>query len=173
MLEGSHRHFDDFMERLQTIRCSKVSKEDLEWLAERGCARKRVACPKGGMVLWDSRLIHGNARPVKGRANPDRWRYVVFVCMTPAAWASEDDIKQKVNAYNNLQLTGHWPSMGMIIFPSKLPEGSVEDPNPLTELPEVATSELVQRLVGVIPYEEAEDNEDVMNIPKFRKVEWL
>lgn len=172
VIEGSHKHFDDFMEKLQKMRCVKVLKEDLEWFAERGCHRKRVACPKGGLVLWDSRLVHANARPVKGRAHPDRWRYVVFVCMTPAAWASEKDIELKVGAYNNLHLTGHWASMGINVFPSKLSEGSVEAANPLEKLPDVATSELAQRLAGVLSYEETAEDEFSQNIPKYRKVTW-
>ncbi|CAG5117812.1 unnamed protein product [Candidula unifasciata] len=172
VIEGSHKHFDDFMEKLQKIRCGKVSKEDLKWFAERGCYRKRVACPKGGMLLWDSRLLHANARPVKGREHPDRWRYVVFVCMTPAAWASEKDIELKVGAYNNLLLTGHWASMGINVFPSRLSEGSVEDANPLVELPDVATSELARRLAGVLAYEETVEDEASQYIPKYRHVDW-
>lgn len=123
-------------------------------------------------MLWDSRLVHANARPVKGRAHPDRWRYVVFVCMTPAAWASEKDIELKVGAYNNLHLTGHWASMGINVFPSKLSEGSVEAANPLEKLPDVATSELAQRLAGVLSYEETAEDEFSQNIPKYRKVNW-
>uniref|UniRef100_A0A0B6ZQ63 Phytanoyl-CoA dioxygenase n=1 Tax=Arion vulgaris TaxID=1028688 RepID=A0A0B6ZQ63_9EUPU len=171
VVEGSHQHFDDFMDRLGKSRCTTVSKEDLDWWSERGCTRKRVACPKGGMILWDSRLLHANVRPVKGRIHPERWRYVVFVCMTPAAWASEADLELKVNAYNNLLLTGHWPSTGIIVFPSRLVEGSVESSIVLDKLPDIARTELVQRLAGILPYKNSgDDAETNLYIPKFRKV---
>ena len=62
------------------------------------------------MVLWDSRLVHAGANPMCDRPDPTRWRYVVFVCMTPAVWAKDDDYQQKIKAYNELRLTAHWPS---------------------------------------------------------------
>ncbi|XP_005090599.1 uncharacterized protein LOC101861014 [Aplysia californica] len=153
VVEGSHKHFDDLHNRIGQKRCTKLTPEDLEWLTEKGCRLTRVPCPKGGMVLWDSRLLHANARPIEGRRNPGRWRWVVFVCMTPAVWAKKLDLKLKKQAYENLQLTCHWPSRGVFIFSSKLEEGMTEDPNPLNTLPEIATRDTAKRLMGLLPYE--------------------
>ncbi|CAL1538031.1 unnamed protein product [Lymnaea stagnalis] len=164
VVEGSHNYFAEFMELIQKPRCTKVSKENLEWFSKRGCLRKRVACPKGGLLLWDSRLLHANARPVRGRSHPGRWRFVIFVCMTPAAWATPVDLEAKVKAYNSLSLTGHWPSSGIVTFSSELKEGSVPDPCPLQKLPEVATTDTARKLAGVTPYDAIEE---VPYIPKF------
>ena len=35
-----------------------------EWYRQRGCHLTKVPVPKGGMVLWDSRLVHDNCRLV-------------------------------------------------------------------------------------------------------------
>ena len=85
-MEGSHAlyheyystHPDDHKRALFRAR-----DEHLQWMSERGCVQKRVPVPAGGMVLWDSRLIHANARPRKGRAQSDR-----LVSLSCAAYLS-------------------------------------------------------------------------------------
>lgn len=42
----------------------RLSEENIEYYEKCGCRVKRVPVPKGGMVLWDSRLVHANARPL-------------------------------------------------------------------------------------------------------------
>jgi len=100
LMEGSHNHFNLIYENSPKARITSningywgVKKEDIKKMEDRGCAIKRVPVPKGGIVLWDSRLIHANARPLEGRKNPGRWRYCVFVSMTPAIWASKEDMR--------------------------------------------------------------------------------
>lgn len=81
-MESSHRYFDEYFSsqfdafRRAAVRGhAKTRDEHFDWLANRGCVKKRVPVPKGGMVLWDSRLVHANARPLKGRINPGRYSY--------------------------------------------------------------------------------------------------
>lgn len=48
----------------------KLSAEEIAWYRERGCVDTLSTCPKGGVVLWDSRAIHANTKPVRGREYP-------------------------------------------------------------------------------------------------------
>ncbi|XP_059153892.1 uncharacterized protein LOC131939536 isoform X1 [Physella acuta] len=169
VLEGSHKYFDEFMDKNQVLR---LKPHHLEWFAEKNCPRRRIPCPKGGMVLWDSRLFHANARPIQGRPNPRRWRYVVFVCMAPASWATPSDLQLKRKAYEELKLTTHWPSQGVAIFSTRINKNEVEDPNLLPELPEVARSDEAKRLVGILPYpDDGKDEPDFR--PKWDKTKGL
>ncbi|RUS71290.1 hypothetical protein EGW08_020947 [Elysia chlorotica] len=156
VFEGSHTHFDEFMDTTDQWRCDKIAGDHLDWFKSRGCRRRRVPCPKGGMILWDSRLVHANARPKAGRANTGRWRYVVFVCMTPAVWATPGDLAVKRRAYEQRRLTAHWPSDGVKLANNcPLPDQSL-DPVDLLDLPEVARTDDAKRLVGILPYDEAD-----------------
>ncbi|KAK3760721.1 hypothetical protein RRG08_009357 [Elysia crispata] len=156
VFEGSHTYFDEFMDRTDQWRCNKIDGPELEWFKSKGCKRRRVPCPKGGIILWDSRLVHANARPLKGRNHPGRWRYIVFVCMTPSAWASPCDLKVKQQAYEELKLTAHWPSEGVKMANNCAMPDPPEDPIELHELPEVAKTDDAKRLVGILPYDDKE-----------------
>ena len=125
----------------------------------------RVPVPKGGMALWDSRLIHANARPLKNRKHPGRWRYTLFISMTPAIWASEKDIQAHKEAYEKAMMTTHWSSTGLTAYdatvnatyPFVVPEGSgdtgMSNITFPSEIPEVARTEEAKKLCGVIPYD--------------------
>ncbi|PVD36949.1 hypothetical protein C0Q70_03942 [Pomacea canaliculata] len=99
VLEKSHKQFESFYTRDGIEAQAKKSNElgyltfnndDVAWYQQHGCYPRKVPVPKGGMVVWDSRLVHDNCRPEEGRPNKDRWRFVVFVCMTPARWARKE-----------------------------------------------------------------------------------
>ncbi|XP_071110372.1 uncharacterized protein [Haliotis cracherodii] len=147
----------------------RLNDEDVDYFTkERGLKTKRVPCPKGGIILWDSRLVHANSRPIKGRKNPGRWRYVVFVSMTPAKWTAEGSLEIKRKAYKEMRVTGHWSTNGIHIFPQELPPNAPKDPNPLTEHPPSAQTKEAKQLAGVLPYESSAEDDRVMAAPKFR-----
>lgn len=75
---------------------------------------------QGSLVLWDSRTVHAGAPPIENRANSDRWRYIIFVSMTPAIWANEADMKSKQEAFKKKQISRHWSSDGFSMFKLKL-----------------------------------------------------
>ena len=71
VMEGSHKILDAFYDfRPEIMKASnitdyyKMTEEDLQFFRDAGCRLTRVPVKKGGMVLWDSRLIHANARPL-------------------------------------------------------------------------------------------------------------
>lgn len=80
-----------------------------------------------------TQLVYDKARTIEGRPHTDRWRHVVFVCMTPAKWAKQSDIKTKRTAYDHLLLTTQWPSRIASTFPMLHPTGK-EGIQELTEL---------------------------------------
>lgn len=61
------------------------------------------------MVFWDSRTIHMATLPRRNRPNKNRWRFLVYVCYTPARLQSQMDSELKKNAYIQNRLTAHWP----------------------------------------------------------------
>ena len=52
--------------------------EKIKFYTDRGCLPKRIMCPKGSMVLWDSRTIHCGVEPIKGRLAPN-FRCVAYL----------------------------------------------------------------------------------------------
>ncbi|CAH1779138.1 unnamed protein product [Owenia fusiformis] len=160
VLEGSHKFHSEFYQRFpETVKLSNASDfcrlretEMVDWFKEKGCQVKRVPCPKGGIVLWDSRTIHANAYAKEGRRSPNRWRYTVFVTMTPAIWSTVSDMEIKKRAYENMEMTSHWPSQGVSTFPDRNDYKSGEIRTILV-LPEIAKTEEVRKLCGVIEYD--------------------
>ncbi|CAL1540922.1 unnamed protein product [Lymnaea stagnalis] len=171
VVDGSHKYFDEFLDMTRQWRCRKLSPRDIRWFEAKGCRRRRVPCPKGGLILWDSRLFHANARPVKGRLNPGRWRFVVFVCMTPASWASENDLALKRKAYAEMRLTTHWPSQEVFLFSTHVLRHLAQDPNSVDRLPEAAQSDEAKRLVGILSYPDKDEDETGFR-PVWDKEKW-
>ncbi|XP_046369736.2 uncharacterized protein LOC125371576 [Haliotis rufescens] len=161
VLSGSHKYFNAFFEEFEDsarngnrIDYYRLNEDDKSWFRGKGCVTTKVPVPKGGMVLWDSRTVHDNCRPEKGRPNSDRWRFVVFVCMTPAKWARADDVPSKLRAYKHMMMTSHWPSQGINIFDKCDPFNHREIKSPIGDsLPEVATTKEAKLLSGVMEYD--------------------
>jgi hypothetical protein len=159
VLKGSHKRIKEFYDhhplaakQSSAFEYYELSKDEIDWYKDLGFPETTVPVPKGGMVLWDSRLVHDNARPIEGRPHSDRWRHVVFVCMTPAKWAKQSDFKTKIDAYENLLLTTHWPSQNVSTFPEYHPTGK-DGFKQLTELPEIAKTKEAKLLMGVKEYD--------------------
>ena len=159
VLENSHRYHSSFFEKFpkaaektERLEFCKLNKTQKSWYKSRGCTQIKVPCPKGGMILWDSRTVHDNCKPEFGRPYKDRWRFVVFVSMTPAVWAKPEDIAKKHEAYEKLLITTHWSSQGIKTFKpysTKTGERGVT----IEELPEIAKTKEVRLLFGVEPYD--------------------
>ena len=154
ILSGSLSLFEEFFKNFP--RGSPIfrylSKEEIEWYKAQGCKETKIPVPKGGMVLWDSRLVHDNVKPERGRQHSDRGRYVTFVCMTPARWGREEDLAKKKDAYEKLLMTGHWASQGVRVFEREEAKHDVEIFVPET-LPEVAQTTEVRLLAGIDEYD--------------------
>ncbi|XP_070207986.1 uncharacterized protein [Littorina saxatilis] len=161
VLEGSHKHTDAFYDEHDAAANHsvkfdffKLRDEHITWFKkEHGCRLTKVPVPKGGMVLWDSRTVHDNCRPEHGRPNSDRWRFVVFVCMGPARWATVKDLAQKRQAYKTMRMTSHWPVQNVTTFPERAASDATSGVPLLKKLPEAARSEEARMLAGVLEYD--------------------
>ncbi|XP_071110337.1 uncharacterized protein [Haliotis cracherodii] len=156
VLEGSHLLHKEFFETFPRAKIRSITNKfygltdgDVEWYSSHdGVTRRRVPAPKGGMIIWDSRLIHANVRPMENRRHPGRWRYAVFVSMGPAVWASKEYLRQKKQAYQGLRMTSHWPCNGLALF-SDMEVGGIMATE---KLPDIACTDDAKRLAGVLPY---------------------
>lgn len=88
--------------------------DDLEFFTKRGCYELEIVCPRGSLVLWDSRTLHYGKQPSKDRERIN-FRSVVYVCMVPYTRISEYTYSSKVFSersfkyYNEGRMTNHWP----------------------------------------------------------------
>lgn len=129
-----------------------LSEEDIAWVEhEKGLHHQRVTPDKGSFVAFDSRLLHCNFPAKVPRENP-RWRYVLYICMTPRAWADRNTLRARVDAFNKQRMTTHWPHH-LGLFPEdsddiKVPKFQVE------------LSDVMRRLVGGQDYNGKEENFD-------------
>ena len=156
VMEGSHKflhifyeHYPDAARESESLGVYYLKADEFEFYKDVGFQLLRVPVPKGGMILWDSRLIHANARPVQNRKHPGRWRYTIFISMTPAIWASAEDIKEHREAYENAMMTSHWSSTDIVSYES-LGRDDITYP---VEVPEIGRSDEAKRLSGAIPYD--------------------
>lgn len=110
-LEGSHSHHAEFGEEHNLISKDdwhKLSEEEMKWYAKKGCKKRNILCPKGSLVLWDSRTIHAGKEALKDRQEQN-FRCVVYLCYTPRSLITEANRKKKVKYFEEMRMTTHWP----------------------------------------------------------------
>jgi len=152
VLKKSHKLFSDFFDnKHKTIEKNnwyKLNDSEVNWYLNKDVEEIKINAPKGSLVLWDSRVVHCNAPPEKNRP-VQRFRYVIYVCMTPKSMISDKQLKKRIKAYNNKRMTSHWPheiylcSEKFQTYGKEYPEYNVNN-----ELPEL--SEIGKKLVGLI-----------------------
>ena len=149
ILESSNDYHKEFQERFKTnVKDDwyKLNEDEKKfYVEEKNCLPKRIKCPKGSLVLWDSRTIHCGSEALKTRKTPN-FRNVAYVCYEPRTRCDEKMLKKKREAFNNMRMTSHWPCK-VKLFP-KMPRtygGPIYDIN---ELPKPILSELGMRLAG-------------------------
>jgi len=96
-MPGTHRQFGAFFrnhpnaaEACRSKDWYKFKPEELGFFG--GAPTIKVPVPKGGLLLWDSRLVHASS---KSTAAVHKWRNVAYVCCTPRSWATENGLKRK------------------------------------------------------------------------------
>jgi ectoine hydroxylase-related dioxygenase (phytanoyl-CoA dioxygenase family) len=147
-MEGSHRFHKEFAERFGITDKSdwfKLTREQEDFYLERGCVYKKIRCPKGSLVLWDSRTIHCGVEALKNRAKINT-RAIVYVCYTPRRLATPAVLRKRIKAFEELRTTTHWPHKGKLF--GKIPRTYG---NPLPEIDVIDSptlSEIGLRLVG-------------------------
>lgn len=144
VLRGSHKLHGEFAEAFNLkvrpeddakVRAKKradwyaLTPEQVQWYKDK-CQQVTITCPKGSMVLWESRTVHAGKGPVQGRARPKN-RMVAYISMMP------DDLtprqrKTKQKAIIEGRMTTHWASQRVKLF-GRVPQTRGQ---PLPEVPE-------------------------------------
>jgi ectoine hydroxylase-related dioxygenase (phytanoyl-CoA dioxygenase family) len=116
--ERSHKYHGEFAKKFNITGKTdwyKLSQDEEQFYIEKGCLEKKISCPKGSMVFWDSRTIHCGTTVTKGRENP-KHRAVIYLCYRPRKFSTSDKLIKKQKAFNELRMTTHWPCK-VILFP--------------------------------------------------------
>jgi hypothetical protein len=145
-LEGSHKYHSKFASEFNLKNRNhwyELTNENLSYYLAQGCVEKRIRCPRGSLVLWDSRIVHCDSEPLQGRAQPN-FKNVVYLCYLPRYKCSSSDIKKKVLAWVNKRMTTYWPC-NVRLYP-KLPQTHGGPIPTITELPKPNLTELGRTL---------------------------
>ena len=116
VIPGSHKSFKQVCERSFA---EKLPADFVPVLSSDPALREsgsRLVCAKAGsLILWDSRCVHCNTPGEVQESQPEAvaddalLRVVAYVCMTPAAWASEEVLAKRKDAFLHNVTTSHWP----------------------------------------------------------------
>jgi hypothetical protein len=122
LLEGSHKLHGAFAKHFGLDKDKQYRKDWLKfephhvaWYKAQGCKQVAVECPKGSMVLWESRTVHAGRSAVKGRPVP-RNRMVAYISMMPSSMLKKHEIVKKQQAILNGRLTNHWAAKHIKLF---------------------------------------------------------
>ena len=141
-MEGSNKHHKHVAEKFKLkdkVDWFKINKEIEDYYLSLGCEYKKIACPEGSMVFWDSRTIHCGVEPFKGREK-ENIRAVTYLCYMPRKLATKANIKKKVKALEELRTTNHWAckpklfSVNPRTYGNELPNINPIEPPKLTRL---------------------------------------
>ena len=118
LMKGSSKLFDKFFSHkresadhedapppeLKFMDLFLFSEKDVNWFKDQGCKLDKVVMEPGDMVLWDSRTMHYACLP-----EGQQIRHVQYICMTPAKFATSDQLELKKQCFNEYVGTTHWP----------------------------------------------------------------
>ena len=124
---------------------NKLTIEQIEYYKNKGCYQKRIKCPKGSLVLWDSRTIHCGQECLKTRLKPNI-RNITYLCYKPRKFSSDKNTQKRIKAFEEKRMTTHTPC-NTYLFP-KTPR-TYGNPIPeICELPNPILNDLGKKLVG-------------------------
>jgi ectoine hydroxylase-related dioxygenase (phytanoyl-CoA dioxygenase family) len=148
-LEGSHKYHKDLHEKFGVNEKDDWYRIDdlaqLEHFIKVGCTPKRIKCPKGSLVLWDSRTLHTGSEPIKGREKPN-FRSCVYVCYRPRTNVSNIIMNKRKKAFEEKRMTSHNPIRSSL-FPKNPRTYGAPMPE-ITELPTPTLTSFGKKLVG-------------------------
>ena len=146
--EKSHKYHKEFAEKFKIKSKSdwyKLTKEQEKFFIDKGCKEKRIKCPKGSLVLWDSRTIHCGVEASRDRKNK-KFRAVIYLCYQPRSFSTDKQIIKKLKALDDLRTTSHWPAK-IKLFPKNPQTYGKELPN-ITKIDKPNLTNLGKTLSG-------------------------
>jgi hypothetical protein len=139
ILEGSNAYHADCANNFN-IKAKddwyKLNPIEQKFYEDKGCELVRITCPKGSLVLFDSRTIHCGVEAIKGRKNP-KFRMIIYLCYLPKP---SKPIKKKQKAFAEMRTMSHHPINGRLFaknpqtYGGALPHITRINPPVLTEL---------------------------------------
>jgi hypothetical protein len=148
ILEGSQNFHQGLKERFNITNKQdwyKLNEEEFQFYINENCTPTRIKCPKGSLVLWDSRTIHCGTEALKDRKNVNI-RNIVYVCYEPRTRCTPKNLIKKQRAFDEMRMTSHWPCK-VKLFP-KMPRTYGEPVYEVTQLDKPVLSELGKKLAG-------------------------
>jgi hypothetical protein len=147
--EKSNRYHEDFQKKFDIKDKSDwfVLKEQKykDFYLKKGCKLQYIKCPAGSLVLWDSRTIHCGQEALKEREKPNI-RCVSYLCYTPRNRSTDNNLKKKIKAFEEMRTTNHWPHKQKL-FPKK-PRTYGQEIAPIANISEPIVNELGKKLIG-------------------------
>jgi hypothetical protein len=141
-LEKSHLYHQDLQKEFKITSKDdwyKISEEEEKFYLNKGCEYKKIKCPKGSLVLWDSRTMHSGSEALKSRETPNL-RSIVYLCYMPRKLCSKANLEKKKKAFLELRTTNHWASKPKLFpktprtYGASVPKINPISPPQLTEL---------------------------------------
>lgn len=151
IMEGSHNYHKECSEEFKDLKASKgdwckLTREQEVWYRKtKGCKYVNIKCPKGSLVLWDSRTIHCGIEASRGRANP-KFRSIVYVCYLPRMMATKKDLEKKRKAFLELRTTSHWANKAKMF--AKQPQHYGKGLPAITPIPLPTLTPLAKQFAG-------------------------
>jgi hypothetical protein len=145
IMVGSHKFHKEFKEQFDIKDKKdwfKLTKEQEKFYH---CPIANIKCPRGSLVLWDSRTIHCGIESTMGRPNP-KIRYVAYLCYMPRKYATDAFLKKKKKAFEELRTMSHHPCKGRLF--GKMPQTYGKQIEPITPIERPELSELGMKLAG-------------------------
>lgn len=146
--EGSHKIHKDIaalIENPSSEEWYKLNQAEESFYLNNGCTIQNIKCPKGSLVLWDSRTVHCGIEPLCGRPNQN-FRAVIYVCYMPRKMCSSTNLKKKQKAFLEMRTTRHNPcKIGLF---GKQPRTYGKELENITPLPTPILTPLGMKLAG-------------------------
>jgi ectoine hydroxylase-related dioxygenase (phytanoyl-CoA dioxygenase family) len=142
VMEGSHKYHKEFAKKFKItdkFDWYKLNEKEEKFFIDKGCKYNKIMCPKGSLVLWDSRTIHCGSEALKTRKKQN-FRAITYLCYLPRKLATAKAIEKKKKAFNEMRTTSHWPNKPKLFpktprtYGKTLPSINKIDPPILTEL---------------------------------------
>ena len=118
-LENSHLFHKEFTEKNVSMEEKTDKKNQKDWyklekqedlnfyLQTHNCEIKKIKCPRGSIVLWDSRTIHAGCEALKTRVIPN-FRSIAYLCYMPKVLSSSKNNEKRKKAFEMKRTCTHY-----------------------------------------------------------------
>ena len=145
VLESSHKYHSEFTKYFNITNFSDfyvLNNLEFDYYKNK-CMERKICCPKGSLVLWDSRTVHYGSNSLDKK----NLRCVSYLCYIPRKYCTKKNLKYKKIAFENLDTTTHDPSLCKLKL--KTPLGCEDDENLyITKIKKPIINELGRKLCG-------------------------